>query len=59
MLFLTVSEGEDPETRVPILASTDPALIQAVLDHLTRRFRSRAAAPVRSLRAPGDPPGES
>ena len=60
MLFLTVSEGDDPETRRPILASTDPALIQAVLDHLTRRFRTRPAAPplpVRALRPPGGPEG--
>jgi hypothetical protein len=60
MLFLSISEGDDPDNRRPIIASTDERLIRAVLDHLTERFgpqtapaRTPAVRPLRPVPAPG------
>jgi hypothetical protein len=54
MLFLSISEGDDPETRRPIIASTDERLIRAVLDHLAvrlgRETPTRPASAPRRLR---------
>jgi hypothetical protein len=44
MLFLSISEGDDPENRRPIIASTDERLIRAVLDHLAVRFGTQTPA---------------
>ncbi len=42
-LFLTISEGRTGEEPVPILGTTDPQVIQAVLVALERRISGRKA----------------
>ena len=37
-LWLSILEGPDPRTAVPIMASSDPALIRAVQLELARRL---------------------
>jgi hypothetical protein len=63
MLFLSISEGDSPEDRRPIIASTDERLIRAVLDHLAVRFGpepaprpARGPRALRPLRSPGEDP---
>ncbi len=51
--FITVYRGRDPETARPIFASTDPAVIRAVLRAIAERA---AIAPVTHTGAPPVPP---
>ena len=42
--WLTILEGQDPHTAVPILASDDPALISVVAREVARRLESTDGA---------------
>lgn len=55
--WLTILEGTEPQTAVPILASDDPALISVVAREVARRLKTEAAKPVSGSRGtlgPGD-----
>jgi hypothetical protein len=49
VLYLTISEGDDPGHTTPILGSTDPLLIRGMADVLLRRLGGREPAPVQRL----------
>ena len=39
MLYLSIYEGDDPDTSQPVIGSTDPVLIRAVVQLIARRLR--------------------
>jgi hypothetical protein len=63
LLYLTISEGDDPDRAQPILGTTDADLIRGVADLLRRRLGGGARDAVEHLhgvgrrqRTPGNPP---
>jgi hypothetical protein len=50
MLYLTITEGDDPENAIPILGTTDPDIIRGMAELLRRRLGGRESAPVSPLR---------
>jgi hypothetical protein len=48
-LFLTILEGDSPQTARPLMASEDPAIVRAVARELARRL---GPDPSRACRGP-------
>jgi hypothetical protein len=44
-LFVTVLEGDSPESAIPLLATDDPGIVGAVQRELLSRFRPKSAGP--------------
>jgi hypothetical protein len=59
MLYLTIVEGDDPESATPILGTADVEVIRGVADLLRRRLGGREPAPLRRLRPDGPDPDAS
>jgi hypothetical protein len=57
-MFLTISEGSNGNDAVPILATSDPQAIRAVLSALERRISGRRGV-VRSVPTPTPAPSEA
>ena len=43
MLYLTISEGASAATAVPVIASKDPAILQAVIASIAERLGRKTA----------------
>jgi sulfur transfer protein SufE len=49
LLYLTISEGDDPDHATPILGTTDAHLIRGIADLLRRRLGGQEPAALRQL----------
>jgi hypothetical protein len=58
-LFVVVSEGEDPESAEPLVASQDSEIIRAVGQVLARRLNVTLSAPLRRVPLPTPGPEAS